>query len=493
MHQEPESAPLRKGAVSETSAFAAAASAAKAAAAASAADKLNHDPRDDNARRSPQPLGAFQSVEVDGSLGAALVPEEGPQVRSLTVVGERTRLMVAGTVDGQVHALDPDTGDLRWSFSTGEPLVKSFQQLPGTLDEKRWLIPTLDGSMLVQTVQGLRRSPGLDARLLVEQTPFLAPEGTFYTGSKVSRIFGVDAHTGEVRQVLSGGTADSFESDRRLLARSGSDDDVIWIGRNDHTVRAFDVPTGQELWNLTVGEFVSLDGLYLASSSRKTAVHAAEAAPSLVATPDGSLRSAAVGKGGKTTGGNRAASEWNVPLPAHVASVFRVALEEGSAHTYLPMQQMPLSQSAGDGQTAVGSGSGGSAAVGMLDNGQVYAVALDDHDHDQEGEVGVDGGAVGAGGGGGGGGGRSAGGGGATGGPVTRGKKSRAGEVKVAHGGRAATTKTLLPHGDWQRDSGDGADHGLGLDGGGYGSLVQGFSKGSSHHGEPLPFWERFS
>ena len=328
-------------------------------------------------------------------------------------------MIVAGTVDGQVHALDPATADLKWSFSTGEPLVKSYQQLPGPLDDKKWWIPMLDGSMLVHTSQGLRR-PGLNARVLVEQTPFLSGR-TFYTGSKVSRIFGVDAHTGELRQVLSGDTADGLESNRRLLARSGSDDDVIWIGRDDYTARAFDVSTGQEEWNLTIGQFVSLDGLYLEASpgaaaadstststsgnggARKAAAAAAaaqlEQTNSLIATPDGSLRLKALA-GVKTDkvncGNNRnnrappqssdfdSDDHWNVPLPAHVASVFQVALEEGSAHTYIPMRQMPLSQSAGVGESMVSSSTGGAAVVGVLDNGQVYAVALGEHDNDGE-------------------------------------------------------------------------------------------------------------
>ncbi|CAM9941464.1 unnamed protein product [Scytosiphon promiscuus] len=267
------------------------------------------DHGDDDADATPTLL----SSEIDATLfgggaasAAALsVREEwsvvGDNNNALAMVGGRQQqpqpqedqstLVVAGTVDGQVHALDPATGGLRWSFDTGEPLVKSYQQLPGTLDEKKWLIPALDGSVLVHTAQGLRR-PGLKARHLVEQAPFLDPGGIFYTGSKVSRIYGVDARTGKVRQVLSGDTADSLESNRRLLALSGSDDDVIWIGRTDHTIRAFDVPTGQEEWNLTIGEFVSLDGLYLAAGNGVAATAASalsEPFPSLTATPEGGL------------------------------------------------------------------------------------------------------------------------------------------------------------------------------------------------------------
>ena len=508
VHQEPEPPlPLRKGpadrsAFSREAAFAARA-AAKSASTSVASAELDNPKADDAAPHSKHPTLTPQYAEVDASHGVVVPGERRRQdgVRAVVVPGERTSLIVAGTVDGQVHALDPATGDLKWSFSTGEPLVKSYQQLPGPLEQdKKWLIPTLDGSMLVHTAQGLRR-PGINARVLVEQTPFLSTGGTFYTGSKVSRIFGVDAHTGELRQVLSGDTADGLESNRRLLARSGSDENVIWIGRDDYTARAFDVSTGQEEWNLTIGHFVSLDGLYLeqAASSgadsssnggTRTAAAAAAAAaahseqtPSLVATPDGSLRLKAP-TGIEADPRNRASSQqsdaaagdddWNVPLPAHVASVFQVALEEGSAHTYIPMRQMSLSQSAGVGGSLVSSGTGGVAAVGVLENGQVYAVALDEQDSDGEDS-----------GGGGGGSNRSPGG-----GHGTRGKKVRAGEGKAIHGGRATATQPLLPPGDWQREGvGDGFDPGGGSEGGGghglSAALVQSRpSKGSSQSGE---------
>lgn len=451
---------------------------------------IHQEPELTPLRNAPTEGSDFARMAADAAAAASeqrLVPEK---IQAFPLAGKQTNLMIAGTVDGQVHALDPDTGDVRWSFSTGEPLVKSYQQLPGTLDEKWWLIPMLDGSMLIKTTHGLRR-PGLNARLLVDQAPFLAGS-TFFTGSKVSRIFGVDALTGEVRQVLSGDTADSLASDRRLLARSGSDD-VVWIGRTDYTIRAFDVPTGQEQWNLTFGEFVSLDGLKITpesngnnggDSGRKRGIRSAtashdEAMPSLFASPDGSLRRrASPVRAGKTTSNDNleGPDEWKAPLPAQVTSVFRVVLEEGSGHTYLPMQPMPLVQSAGD---VISAGNAGVAAIGMLGNNQVYAVMLDEED--SIGDVEEPGSA----------------------GPVgTRaGKKNRPVEGKVPYGGRVTATQPLLPHGDEKRDRGDGNDLGLGgsLDESGHGisgPLMQCLSpkvsstKGSlSHTGEKGVGW----
>ncbi|CAM9622076.1 unnamed protein product, partial [Discosporangium mesarthrocarpum] len=464
---------------------------------------------------------ALAAATATGAVGAAEVPHISPvntegknEDLALASVGhhdgsshagERRGFIVVGTVDGQVHAMEPATGEVRWSFSTGEPLVKSYQQLPGILDEKRWLIPTLDGKMLVHTAQGLRR-PGVNARQLVEQTPFLAPGGTFYTGSKISRVYGVDALTGEVRQVLSGATEDSLEAHRRLLKQS---DNVVWIGRVDHTVRAFDVPTGNELWNLTIGEFLSLEALDLSSHGSgsggggegPTHSHALGAPfngqqrqpPLLVATPDGSLRantpaSLSAGDVNSLAGGTgKNTCLWDVPFPAHVSSVFGVTLDNdirGSAH--LPMHPLPLSQSPGSGQTRPRAGS---AAVGMLENGQLYAVMLGDHGYgggDDEtdgggGGVSAGGGAGGSGGAGGGGSGssNSAGGAGA-GSHVGRGKKNRSDGKVSGRGG----TQPLLPHDNLREgsDAGDGEGGGGHSLGGGHsvsGSLVPSFSKGS--------------
>ncbi|CAM9793733.1 unnamed protein product, partial [Choristocarpus tenellus] len=325
------------------------------------------------------------SVPLIGDDALALSPVQSFRHDRVKQGSMRTELggfMVVGTVDGRVHAMDPSSGEVRWSFSTGEPLVKSYQQLPGVLEEKRWLIPTLDGKMLVHTTQGLRR-PGLDARQLVEQTPFLAPGGTFYTGSKISRVYGVDAQTGEVRQVISGASGDSLETHRRLLKQSNN---VVWIGRIDHTVRAFDVPTGNEQWNLTIGEFVSLEGLDLASShggvsetSHALGPPRHRSAPpvvQLVATPEGALRANAHSAESAT---GEPVCLWDVPLPSHVSSVFGVSLENNLSGTaYLPMRSLPLSHSP---VTRDVRSSPGSAAVGLLDNGQLYAVMLGEHGH----------------------------------------------------------------------------------------------------------------
>lgn len=111
--------------------------------------------------------------------------------------------------------------------------------------------------------------------------------------------------------------------------------------------------------------------------------------------------------------------------------------------------------------------------MGILENDQVYAVALGEH---------------GGGGGGSDGGGEDGGAGWGPGGHGSRGKKgSRAGEGKVTHGGRTTATQPLLPHGgEWQQQQRDGGDR-PDADGGGSGSgsLVQSWStKGTPPNGE---------
>ena len=175
---------------------------------------LRHPLHSEEAVRNPA-----QGVPLDvSSLAAereqqAAVRSQTDHARQLRIAdgaaaAEGPRTVLVTTVDGRVHALDSRTGEKHWSFSTGDPLLKLNQQTPGVLDAKRWLVPALDGTLLMHTPQGLQ-SLGITVNQLQEKTPFRAPTGgTFYTGSRVSKVYGVDAVTGAVLQTFSGSSLD---------------------------------------------------------------------------------------------------------------------------------------------------------------------------------------------------------------------------------------------------------------------------------------------
>ncbi len=226
-----------------------------------------------------------------------LAPAPSPsEVLATPRRAEDEALLIVPTIDGRVHAVG-SAGEIVWSFDSGAPLVTSYQGYENsneTDDDSSTsgassapfpvLIPAVDGSLLVHTPgKGVQRLP-LKAAQLVDRAPFLAADGrTLYTGARTSEALMVDLDTGAVVQRFSGPSADKIAHmiDPRLHTQPPRDDEaptatpstaptvasssskktkrqLLWVGRVEHSLRAVDTATGQELWNLTVSELTPL-------------------------------------------------------------------------------------------------------------------------------------------------------------------------------------------------------------------------------------------
>jgi PQQ-like domain len=253
--------------------------------------------------------------------------------------------VLVATLDGQVHAVDSQTGAPKWSLSTGAPLLRSYQQLPGILDSKSWLVHTAGGGMLMQTNQGLRWL-GQNARQLQAPAAFLEQGGVIVTRAETQSVYKVDADSGAVVQVLSGSadadssSSSSSGSDSASVqpAGSGADSKVLLLRRTDYTVRAYDVRTGREQWNVTIGEFDTVDG-----SDCSTDIHATRAhsigLPHSTGTPDGGLHySVPPSPGG--VGGQPL--DWEAAFDAPVSALFMVGRGAEGAAAKRPLHKLPL-------------------------------------------------------------------------------------------------------------------------------------------------------
>lgn len=78
----------------------------------------------------------------------------------------------------------------------------------------------------------------MKARMIADRTPFVANDGTMYTGSKKSRIIALDINTGLALQEVSdeGAALAQVEFDKNT---------VVWVTRVDVAIRAFS-PNGVE-------------------------------------------------------------------------------------------------------------------------------------------------------------------------------------------------------------------------------------------------------
>jgi len=194
---------------------------------------------------------------------------------------------IIGTVDGYIHGMNSDNqavwksallpgGSMAHSHNSNNQKTESEygpeddenkEQEQSFNDGSRpySVIPTVDGSIIIHSPQGMRKTT-VKTQVLAEKAPYSSKDGLIFTGQKYSRLLGVDLNTGRVLHDTSDAIAGSSEEipTLRLKTRQRSAEQTghLWIGRVDYTLRAYDDMTGQEEYNLTYSE------LYPMNSSR---------------------------------------------------------------------------------------------------------------------------------------------------------------------------------------------------------------------------------
>eukprot|EP00898_Chlorokybus_atmophyticus_P001021 jgi/Chlat1/191/Chrsp1S03110 len=188
-------------------------------------------------------------------------------------------------LDGTVHAIEPSTGSIQWSFSSGAPLVSSSRQFGSAEDLENadgHIFPGADGVLYAyRQNQPLQRLP-LTVKELVELGPSMTPDGALLYGELRTTVYELDAGTGALQQTHYSrsdlGTSMEADDDALVLRNKGMwvaaqlciDADVpdnpsfvmrppgqgrtVLIGRKDYTVRSVERSTGVEHWNLSFSQ-----------------------------------------------------------------------------------------------------------------------------------------------------------------------------------------------------------------------------------------------
>ena len=89
----------------------------------------------------------------------------------------------------------------------------------------------------------------MKARMIVDKAPFIAADGTMYTGAKTSRVFGIDVDSGRVLHDSHSSDLQSSLATMQHEAIGSTDSPMnppLWLGRIDYVVRAYDADTGLE-------------------------------------------------------------------------------------------------------------------------------------------------------------------------------------------------------------------------------------------------------
>lgn len=219
--------------------------------------------------------GEKNHIQVASSSKVLTIPsEKAIASKALLERNEKSQefdFIVLVTADGSLYAVEKETMDVLWVSSAGEALITAHRNFTHKRDYS--VIPSIDGSLLYHTVEGMKRS-ALTAKMLTEKSPFVSNDGLYYTGQKVSRLLEVD--------MLAGKVLHDYSSDlpRRIKTSSNS----FVVGRNDYIVRAVDSSTGEEEFHFTYGEVLPLIQFDDDNEERKAIADA-----DLVTTPDGKV------------------------------------------------------------------------------------------------------------------------------------------------------------------------------------------------------------
>ncbi|XP_037546235.1 serine/threonine-protein kinase/endoribonuclease IRE1 [Nematolebias whitei] len=188
------------------------------------------------------------AVGVTGALGRLLLSllllSKGQtlQVEGVKSVTLPESLLFISTLDGSLHAVSKQTGDIKWTLRE-DPII----QVPIYLPEPGFLPDPNDGSLYLlggKHKEGLMKLP-FTIPELVQSAPCRSSDGILYTGKKHDVWFVVDPETGEKQTSLTTSSSESICPNTPLL----------YIGRTEYTVTMFDTKTQELRWNATYNDY----------------------------------------------------------------------------------------------------------------------------------------------------------------------------------------------------------------------------------------------
>ena len=175
-------------------------------------------------------------------------------------------VLVVGTLDGLVHALNFSSGETIWSFNSGGRLVTSSTLLGAQ--------PSLAHPVVVSGLDGTIFVFGEEEPLQLEHTiqelvasPTLYSERGVAVGSKSVRVAALDSLTGEPRYFYATPTtrADPLLAEDALPHEGGSSrepagnasapDGLLIVSRSDYHVEVRDGASGARRWAISLGEY----------------------------------------------------------------------------------------------------------------------------------------------------------------------------------------------------------------------------------------------
>jgi eukaryotic-like serine/threonine-protein kinase len=172
-------------------------------------------------------------------------------------------LVIAATIGGRIFAVDETTGKLRWSVRTGAPLPQNiapagawdFWASSPVVTGQMILIGSGDGNVYALDLMTGTERWRVKTTGRVRATPSVL-NGTAVVGSFDGRVYAIDVATGKTKWVhhTDGDTIDLKKAgyDRRAIQSTAAIvDGLVFVGSRDDGVYALDLATGERKWRVS--------------------------------------------------------------------------------------------------------------------------------------------------------------------------------------------------------------------------------------------------
>jgi PKD repeat protein len=153
-----------------------------------------------------------------------------------------TGVVYIGSEDGNLYAMNAESGSLIWKFTTGgyvssSPKISGGLVYVGSGDRTLYALNAASGTPVwsCRTGSGISTSPAL-------------AEGIVYFGSEDGTIYALDADSGT--EIWNYTTGNYLHSSPEV------NNGVLYIGSYDHNLYALDAATGSPLWKYTTGNTI---------------------------------------------------------------------------------------------------------------------------------------------------------------------------------------------------------------------------------------------
>lgn len=222
-----------------------------------------------------QPTNAVRALDPDTGMGLWQFDGAKGQYVEGGAIGEG--IAVIGNSDGNIYALDLESGGNLWTFETGHrvwgtPLIVGDIVYVGSMDRYLYALDLSTGQERWRFHAG-----GAFA-----STPALH-DGALYIGAFDDHLYAIDAETGAERW--------HFTGDNWFWGNPATDGDVVYAADVNGSVYAVDAETGEQVWKRLLGEPVrggvalAEDGSKLFVGSQDGTLYALDTANGLVLWP----------------------------------------------------------------------------------------------------------------------------------------------------------------------------------------------------------------